>query len=128
MNKNMLMGVEIGLIVSFLILVLFVFDTSVVSGLIYVGITAIIIIPIVLILEKKRERIAVSSSESGEEISEQPEEETTNSANVSNFEAKPKEPLAQKPTLAVKPATPPIQEPANELRVKNDQYQWRKKN
>lgn len=51
------MIIEILLIVIFLGLVLFVIDTSKMSGLIQLGIAGLIVFPLVLVLEKKRENI-----------------------------------------------------------------------
>lgn len=120
------MGVEIGLIALFLILVLFVFDTSNVTGLIYVGITAIIIVPIVIVLEKKREKLAAEGEEgNGEETISSPQEEVKPGI-ATGEKKKPLEivPAVKKPSSKKEPES---QEQAVEPRVKNNEYKWRKK-
>jgi len=56
MNSKVVLGIELGLIGIYLALVLLVFDTSKVLGLIEVGVLTLIIFPLVLVLEKQREK------------------------------------------------------------------------
>lgn len=56
MNSKLLLTIEILLVVSYLVLIMFIFDTSKVSGIIQLGIATVVIFMIVFILEKKRER------------------------------------------------------------------------
>ena len=57
MGKKTFLIIEILLILIYLGLVLFVIDTSTVMGLVFVGIATVVIFPIVLIMEKKREKM-----------------------------------------------------------------------
>lgn len=56
MNKKVLLGVEIVMVLLYIFLVIFIFDTSKTTGLIQVGVLTVIIFPLVVFLERKREK------------------------------------------------------------------------
>ncbi len=56
MNKKVGLIIELVLIALYLVLVLFIFDTSTMMGLVFVGIATLVIFPAVLVIEKKREK------------------------------------------------------------------------
>ena len=56
MNDKVVLGGEVALILIYLTLVIFVFDTSKILGLVEVGVLTLLVFPVVLMLEKKREQ------------------------------------------------------------------------
>ena len=71
MNDKVVLGGELALILIYLGLVIFVFDTSKILGLIEVGVLTLIVFPVVLMLEKKREQGKTLVEESTEAASPQ---------------------------------------------------------
>ncbi len=90
------MVVEVLLLILYLGLVIFVFDTSKVSGLILVGVATLVIFPFVLFLEKRREGMGGGENGASSEEAEP--------------EAVPSAPSAEQ---APSSASPPEQQPAS---------------
>ena len=55
MNSKVVITFEVILIVIYLILVVFIFDTSTTLGLIEVGVLTAVLFPLIIVMEKKRE-------------------------------------------------------------------------
>jgi hypothetical protein len=117
MGKKLFMIIEVVLILIYLSLVLLggkvtsLLDTSSISGLISIGVLTVVIFPIVLIMEKKREKMG-GAVEATETPTGQPAQATS---------AQPVEPTQQaapaQPVLQPQVAAPTQPEAAPEVQV-----------
>ncbi len=109
MNKNIALIIELALIALYLVLVIFVFDTSNVLGLILVGVATLVIFPTVLVIEKKREAALPVT----EEATELPAEATVGVAGQSSLQSSPQEGTATVP-LPASPTSQTVQSPVEQ--------------
>jgi hypothetical protein len=104
------MAIEILLLVGYLVLVVLVYDTSSMGGLIKVGVTSVIVFPLVLILEKRREKMANAATveDTGDGTTGDGTAETAESTAT-----QPAEPVAAEATVANGVAAPSGATPPN---------------
>ena len=96
MNKNLALVTELLLVAVYLILVIVVIDTSEVSGLVMVGIATVVIFPIVLIIDKKREKKAAPAVDISAPAAETPAQPAQTAAPSQPVQAAPQQ-AAQAP-------------------------------
>lgn len=115
MNPKLAMFVELLLIGIYLALVLIVFDTSTTLGLIEVGVATLVIFPLVLVIEKKREATKKASEEGVDELGG---ESTAPASEGQSATEAPQQPVAStqipptQPAAPQQPAQPPTSQPA----------------
>ncbi len=110
MNKTVGLIVELALIAVYLVLVIFIIDTSNWGGLVCVAVATFVIFPLVLFLEKKREKTAPTTEAAPAEGMQQQE---------AGVPAEGQQPVAGQQSQAeqqaaappVQPVAPPVAEP-----------------
>jgi|APSaa5957512622_1039677.scaffolds.fasta_scaffold44177_2 hypothetical protein len=120
MNSKVVIAFEVILIIIYLILVVFIFDTATTLGLIEVGVLTAILFPLIIVMEKKREAsVAVETptedSQPVEGQTPQQPDTTTSQAPLEPASQAPaqtqEQPIAtqQPPTQQQSPGQPPVQ-------------------
>ena len=108
MKKILFMIIEILLIVVFLTLVLFVYDTSTIIGLVKLGVTGLVVFPLVLILDKKREKSGIPDNGEQAPTEAQPPVDQTIAQPATEAQPPVDQAATQAPTEQTAEVPPPV--------------------